>query len=213
MKLASDSHTPIWCMQCIIVWNNTTLIDSDYKPECLMLLERIPSMMEVALTHKQPNTVLLMCPSNKKIWSQWFYTALYHQLLKIYFPGCFEKSCQRDALASYCKGAATWPLLPTTQLDCFTALEPASGFWPEISCAKNTLSFLMIESIFARVMQMQMLSFLPCHLPGKWEDTRGKPPLKSAHLFEFCPNSFWIELNILLLRLKLVDQLQWGLAA
>ena len=78
---------------------------------------------------------------------------------------------------------------------------------------KNTMSFLMIESIFARVMQMQMLSFLPCHLPGKWEDTRGKPPLKSAHLFEFCPNSFWIELNILLLRLKLVDQLQWGLAA
>ena len=141
MKLASDSHTPIWCMQCIIVWNNTTLIDSDYKPECLMLLERIPSMMEVALTHKQPNTVLLMCPSNKKIWSQWFYTALYHQLLKIYFPGCFEKSCQRDALASYCEGAATWPLLPTTQLDCFTALEPASGFWPEISCAKKHIIF------------------------------------------------------------------------
>ena len=93
--------------------------------------------MEVALTHKQPNTRQMMCPSNKKIWSQLFHTALCHQLLKLYIPGCFEKSCQRDALASYCEGAATWPLLPTTQLDCFTALEPASGFWPKKSCAKK----------------------------------------------------------------------------
>ena len=93
--------------------------------------------MEVALTHKQPNTRQMMCPSNKKIWSQLFHTALCHQLLKLYIPGCFEKSCKRDALASYCEGAATWPLLPTTQLDCFTALEPASGFWPKKSCAKK----------------------------------------------------------------------------
>ena len=136
------------------------------------------------------NTVLMMCPSYKKIWSQWFHTALCHQLLKIYFPGCFEKSCQRDALASYCEGAATWPLLPTTQLDCFTALEPASGFWPEISCAKNTISFLMIESIFARVMQMQMLSFLPCHLPGKCEDTWGKPLWKVRIYLSFAQIPF-----------------------